>query len=218
MAYEITDNCIIEEYLSNWFTYEELATYLCIDYDRVKKVLNNYKKIIEEYGLKKWDKILTHKSYIYRESIGEEGITLLTEDDIKILNIANYIIENNASIRDASKKFNIGKTTVFDYINEKLPNISIKKYKEVFLTLMAHKSFSTDNKDVIEQVLKCYMLLSEGFSSKEICERLNIGRNILQRNLTTRLEKIDKVKYEKAKGILKENKLDPLSEHSFKHK
>ena len=77
MAYEITDNCIIEEYLSNWFTYEELATYLCIDYDRVKKVLNNYNKIIEEYGLKKWDKILTHKSYIYRESIGEEGKTLL---------------------------------------------------------------------------------------------------------------------------------------------
>ena len=217
MAYDITDNCIIEEYLSNWFTYEELAKYLCISYERVEHLLNNSKKIINEYGLQKLDKILTHKSYIYRESIGEKE-KLLTSDDIKIIDIANYIIDNNASIRDAAKKFNIGKTTVFDYINEKLPNISIKKYKEVFLTLMAHKSFSTNNKAVIEQVLRCYILLNEGFSSKEICERLNIGRNILQRNLTTRLEKIDKEKFEYAKGILKENKFEPLSEHYFKHK
>ena len=27
----VVRKCIIEEYLSNWFTYEELAEYLCID-------------------------------------------------------------------------------------------------------------------------------------------------------------------------------------------
>ena len=41
----ITKECIIEEYLNNWFTYDELAEYLCIDKNKVvvKNIINKNK-------------------------------------------------------------------------------------------------------------------------------------------------------------------------------
>ena len=54
-------------------------------------------------------------------------------------------------------------------------------------------------------------LLKNGITSKEICDKLGIGRNVLQRNLTTRLRKIDKSKAEEVIRILKEYQLQGLS-------
>ena len=56
----VVRKCIIEEYLSNWFTYEELAEYLCIDEDTVKQTL-------EEYVT--FDKALQNKIYRHKEHI-----------------------------------------------------------------------------------------------------------------------------------------------------
>ena len=204
MSYNITDECIIEEFLNNWFTYDELAQYLCIDVIRVKRVLDSVNDI------KLNEKIEKHKKQIfdYYNFTEEEKVIDNYEE---IIRIADYIIENHSSIRETAKVFDIGKSTVYDRIHEKLPIINIRKYKEVFDILMENKSFSTNNKQVIEQVLNCYTLLKNGITSKEICDKLGIGRNVLQRNLTTRLRKTDKSKAEEISEILKEYQLQGLS-------
>lgn len=204
MSYNITDECIIEEFLNNWFTYDELAQYLCIDVIRVKRVLDSVNDI------KLNEKIEKHKKQIfdYYNFTEEEKVIDNYEE---IIRIADYIIENHSSIRETAKVFDIGKSTVYDRIHEKLPIINIRKYKEVFDILMENKSFSTNNKQVIEQVLNCYTLLKNGITSQEICDKLGIGRNVLQRNLTTRLRKIDKSKAEEISEILKEYQLQGLS-------
>lgn len=209
MNYNITDECIIEEFLNNWFTYDELAQYLCIDVIGVNNVLNNIS------DLKLQEKVNRHKKLIvdYYSYNGEEQVIDNYKD---IVMIADYIIDNHSSIRETAKIFGIGKSTIYDRIHEKLPIINIKKYKEVFDILMENKSYNTNNKQVMEQVLNCYTLLKNGITSKEICDKLGIGRNVLQRNLTTRLRKIDSIKAEEVSEILREYQLQPLAHQSNK--
>ena len=216
MPYEITDKYIIEEYLNNWFTYEELAQYLCVSLDRVISVLENKDLVTNLYDLKKYENILTHKRNINNYYINKENKKELSDIDRKVLEISKHIIENKSSIRKTAIIFNLGKTTIYDYINEKLPNISITLYKQVFDILMENKSFDTNNKNITNQVLLCYKLLKEGFSSVEIQNKLGISRNVLQRNLTYRLRKIDEEKYLEVQSILVANQIMPLQEHSFK--
>lgn len=45
--------------------------------------------------------------------------------------LAEYIIENNATVRAAAKKFGISKSTVHKDLTEKLPIISPQLYPEV---------------------------------------------------------------------------------------
>lgn len=218
MPFEITDNCIVEEYLNNWFTYEELAQYLCISVDRIKSVIENKDLISKIYDVNKFYKISKHRLNIFNFYNNISGKEELTDIDKKVLEVAQYIIDNKCSVREAGMYFNIGKTTVHDYMNEKLPNISINLYKQVFEVFMNNKTFNTDNKAIINQVLSAYVLLKEGYSSIEIQEKLGMSRNVLQRNLTTRLKKIDAEKYKEAVEILKQNQMAPLQEHAFKTK
>lgn len=210
----ITKQCIIEEYLNNWFTYEELASYLCIDISEVKMTLETGMDMDDKLA----KKVRTHHEHIdkYYQELDNPSPIFYSQDNCRILEIAKYMLDNASSVRETAKYFGIGKTTVHETIHEKLPKISILIYKDVFDTLMSNKSFSTNNKKVIEQVLKSYDLLVMGLSSKEIQEKLGIGRNVLQRNLTTRLKNIDKEKFEIAKQILQENQTIPLKENGFK--
>ena len=204
MSYDITNDCIIEEYLNNWFTYEELAQYLCIPVNRVSNVLDN----IEDE--KVYKKVQKHNDLIQKYySEGNDSNHIEGNEDI--IKIADYIIETHSSIRQTAQAFGLGKTTVLDKIHDKLPYVDIKKYKAVFDVLMENKSFNTNNRDVIEQVLNCYLLITNGISSQDICDKLGIGRNVLQRNLTTRLRKIDEQKAEEVSIILKENQLQGLN-------
>ena len=218
MPFEITDNCIIEEYLNNWFTYKELAQYLCITEDRIKNILENKELVSSLYDVKKFYKISKHRLNIYRFYNNYTLDREFNYSDKKIIQIAEYIIQNNCSVREAAVHFDIGKTTVYDYMNEKLPDISIVLYKQIFDIFMENKSFNTDNKTIINQVLSAYALLKEGYSSVEIQKKLGISRNVLQRNLTTRLKKIDEEKYIEATMILNQNKMKPLEEHAFRTK
>ena len=209
----ITKSCIIEEYLNNFFTYEELAQYLCIDIDVVKYVLDVYCKL--DGTLNK--KVSNHRNNIkkYYETLNDD-IPYITGDDIKYIKIANYIIENNASIRNTAKEFGLGKTTVHEYIHNKLPDISIKHYKKVFDVLMKNKSFSTDSKQVINQVLTSYNYLVTGYTIAEIAKMQNLSWYVVQRNLEGRLMKIDKKKYNIAKEIFKKHQSEALEENKFK--
>lgn len=204
----ITKECIISEFLNNWFTIEELAAYLCISVDDVLAALKEYSQ-----DDKNKDKIDTHRGYIERYNREKDNPKEIEKNDYT--EIAYYIIENNASIRNTASHFDIGKTTVYDYIHEKLPGISIVLYKEVFDVLVSNKSFSVNNKRVIEQVLKSYELLQDGYKIEEIGKIQGLGRNIVQRNLSTRLPKIDNEKYLHAKMILELNQKTPLKENAF---
>jgi len=209
---QITKKCIIEEYLCNFFTYEELADYLVIDKEYIIDVLDNYSKNDKKLYLK----IKRHSFLIDKYLNSNENETYNKQD--LIVKMARYIIDNNASIRETAKYFNKGKTTVHEQIHEKLPDISIRLYKEVFDCLMEHKSFSVDNINVREQVLESYKYLKMGLTINEIQEEQHLSRNIVQRNLTTRLSKISNDYYQEAKRILESNQLSSLEEHKFRKK
>ena len=218
MPCDVTNNWIIEEYLNNWFTYEELAQYLCITVDRVRSVLEDQELVSKLYGYKKFLKIGEHTLNIrlyYSNPTESKEVSSL---DRRVKEIAEFIVSTKSSVRETGINFAMGKTTVYDYMTEKLPRISISLYKQVFDVFMENKSFGINNKDIINQVLTCYELLKAGYSSIDIQNKLGLGRNVVQRNLTTRLKQIDEEKYKEAEEILKRNQMAALEEHSFKPK
>ena len=85
----ITKNCIIEEYLNNWFTYDELAEYLCIDKKEVIDVLDHYCTLDDKLN----KKVTKHRRNIqkYYDTI-DDNVPMATLDNR--LELANYIIEN----------------------------------------------------------------------------------------------------------------------------
>ncbi len=198
MVEYITGECIIDEYLNNWFTYDELADYLCIDVGRVKAILQS-----KDLNEKMQEKIQRHEEHItsYYRTIGVEENIGAYDGDIRFEIILD-MLENGLSIREAARQHGVSRSGLHDYIQKKLPDISIKLYKQVFDLLVEHKSFSTTSKKVIEQVLKSYELLLEGKNISQIANEQGVGENVVQRNLNARLERIDKNKYEKAKQIL----------------
>lgn len=54
--------------------------------------------------------------------------------------LANYIIENKATVRDTAKKFGISKSTVHKDVTEKLSKINYSLYIEVEKVLQVNKS------------------------------------------------------------------------------
>lgn len=206
--------CIIEEYLSNWFTYEELAEYLCIDVDTVRYTLEEYVKL---------DKALLNKINRHREHIEDyinaellDRKDYISDENKSYEDIATYIIKNKASLRQTVAYFHLGKTTIFDYIHEKLPTLSIRLYKQVFDVLMENKSFAPDKKEIMEQVMATYESFMRHGSCREVEEELGLSGNVVQRNLTTRLKKISKEKYEQVKQRLEANQIRVLEENGFK--
>lgn len=208
----ITNQCIIEEYLNNWFTYEELAEYLCISISDVQEALD----AACEVDFKLANKIRKHTSHIQKYDVEKDNAPFISGENRVYVDIAEYMIEHKASLNKTAKEFGIGKSTVFDYVHERLPDISIVLYKQVFDVLTYNKSFSVNNKRVVEQVLTSYELLMQGKNGAEIAEAQHIGRNVVQRNLTGRLKAIDSQKYLIAQEVLSENRDIPLREHRFK--
>lgn len=203
MGDNITNEIIINEYLSNFFEDEELAEYLCIDVSKVKEALAN----ITDEKIK--TKVAAHRKLIilYSMKVKENKDNTNQECGKDQDEIGSYIVNKHCSIRECAKHFEMGKSTVFDYIHEQLPITDIVLYKKVFDVLMENKSFSTDSVAVRKQVLDCYDLLRKGHTIKEISEKLGLGWNTVERNLNKRLKKIDEGKYELAKMLLEQNKL-----------
>ena len=81
---------------------------------------------------------------------------------------------------------------------------------------MKNKSFSTDSKQVIDQVLTSYNYLVTGYTIEEIAKMQNLSWYVVQRNLEGRLMKIDKKKYNIAKEIFKKHQSEALEENKFK--
>lgn len=58
----------------------------------------------------------------------------------RAINLAQYIIENNATVRQTAKKFNISKSTVHKDVSERLRTINEGLYNDVKLVLEQNKS------------------------------------------------------------------------------
>ena len=70
MVEYITDECVIDEYLNNWFTYEELAGYLCIDVGQVKTILQS--KDLDEKMLEKIQRHNSHQHFTLLSYNGQD--------------------------------------------------------------------------------------------------------------------------------------------------
>jgi len=58
----------------------------------------------------------------------------------RAVQLAHYIIESNATVRQAAKKFNISKSTVHKDVSERLRTINESLFNEVKLILEQNKS------------------------------------------------------------------------------
>lgn len=50
---------------------------------------------------------------------------------MRVFEIANYIVNNQATVREAALKFNVSKSTVHKDVSERLPMISYTLYNQV---------------------------------------------------------------------------------------
>lgn len=58
----------------------------------------------------------------------------------RVINIANYIIENNATVRQTAKKFGISKSTVHKDVTERLAQVNPSLAAETRKVLDVNKS------------------------------------------------------------------------------
>lgn len=62
----------------------------------------------------------------------------------RTLNIAQYMIDNCCTVRDAEKKFMVSKTTIHHDLTQRLPNYSVYLYNEIETLLNINKVERTD--------------------------------------------------------------------------
>lgn len=195
----MNNNIIIEEYLNHFFTYEELAKYLCIDIKRVKETLNKATGRTAEL-------IRKHRIIINSYDESDDSLNIENAADERVVDLANYIINNNASIRKAAKEFEISKTSVGEYMNDRLPKISIKLYKQVFEILMSHKSLSVQHKSRRVEVSEEIKLLKQGMNITEISKTMDKSFSSIQRDLANRTETLCPKVHQKIKEQLYNNR------------
>ena len=58
----------------------------------------------------------------------------------RVLEIANYCLNNNATVRESAKRFGISKSTVHKDITERLPELNHELYEEVKKVLETNKA------------------------------------------------------------------------------
>ena len=128
--------------------------------------------------------------------------------------IADYIIENKASTRKAGLRFGISNATVSDWMNYTLKKIDSKKYIMVCAVLKQNKPKTIKDESVSERVKSAALLIKEGFTVEEIAKVLDVTINVINEDLQTRLEKIDKELFEEIKLIQSKNSANNLNRGS----
>ena len=82
----------------------------------------------------------------------------------RAIELGEYIIENNATVRAAAKKFHISKSTVHKDVSERLKNITTTLYKEVKNILKINKAqrhirggYATKNKYAMKKASSSHL-------------------------------------------------------------
>ena len=84
--------------------------------------------------------IQLHFSYISITKTKKVGGIMKDYIEQRAVEMAQYISENNATVRGAAKVFNISKSTVHKDVHERLPKINPALYKEAQTVLEQNKA------------------------------------------------------------------------------
>lgn len=133
------------------------------------------------------------------------------EREILVIEIADYIIENQTSTRKTAEHFKISNYTVSEYMKNRLKNLDITRYKKVRQILTSNKPKTINDEEIENRVLKVLELLKSGFTVKEIAHSLGETEFTIYRDISNRLKKLSTEDYELAKKILEENSLINLN-------
>lgn len=69
-----------------------------------------------------------------------EGLDLKNDVEQRAVELAEYIIENKTTVRDAAKKFGVSKSTVFVDVSERLKKLNPGLYNDVRKVLDVNKA------------------------------------------------------------------------------
>lgn len=130
----------------------------------------------------------------------------LDEKSQIIVNIADYIIEHNASYEEAAKEFGIGKSTIGEYMKDKLPLISEKRSKQINQIVGHHTSTKVLTEEMQERILLEYELLMRGYNLTQIAYLINNSYATVQRDISKRLPILSEEKGKISKDKLEHNK------------
>ena len=128
----------------------------------------------------------------------------------KIIEIANYIIENNSSTRKAAEYFGISNATVFDWMNSYLKKMDVQKFLKVEEILKKNKPKTVDDLDIKKRVLEAAKLITQNYTAEQIAQRFNVSINVINEDLQTRLPRISIELYNQVKEILKKHSMSNL--------
>ncbi len=128
----------------------------------------------------------------------------------KIIEIANYIIENNSSTRKAAEYFGISNATVFDWMNSYLKKMDVQKFLKVEEILKKNKPKTVDDLDIKKRVLEAAKLITQNYTAEQIAQHFNVSINVIHEDLQTRLPRISIELYNQVKEILKKHSMSTL--------
>lgn len=137
------------------------------------------------------------------------------ERNKKVIEVANYIIENKSSTRRAAEQFNISNATVSDWMNYLLKNLNNSKFLKVQEVLNGNKPKTIDDIKVKKRVLEAASLIIQEHTVLEIASELGVSANVINEDLQTRLPRISKELYEKVRIVLKKHSMSNLKNIVF---
>lgn len=133
--------------------------------------------------------------------------------EIRIKEVAEYIIKTGFSYRKVASKFGISVYTVSDYC-KRYKKMYPEKSKVLDKIINKNKSKSVDNKDIRKRVLYHTRLILEGKTIEEVVEITKNDYWLIYRDLTKRLEKIDEKLFAEVKGIFTKRVISNLKNQS----
>ncbi len=148
----------------------------------------------------------------------------------RVKEVADYVIKTSSSTRKTTQyftehRFKISNATVSVYLNSRLPEIDMERYKLVKPIIDKNCPNTVKTVAVRERIYSAVKLLLYGYTIPQIVEEMNkdeklkekVTYDIIYDDLTNRLALIenDKLIIEDVKKRLLQNRLDTLNNQGF---
>jgi len=133
----------------------------------------------------------------------------------EILDVADYIIFNKASTRQAAEHFPYSNVTIHTWMTTKLEKVDPVRYKKVSTIIQGHKRRSIEDVMVVKRILLAVELILKGYTVEQIAAKLSTPDEIvtpatIYGDLGNRLLKLDPEKAEIVSRVLKQHSLENL--------
>lgn len=133
----------------------------------------------------------------------------------EILDVADYIIFNKASTRQAAEHFPYSNVTIHTWMTTKLEKVDPVRYKKVSTIIQGHKRRSIEDVMVVKRILLAVELILKGYTVEQIAAKLSTPDKIvtpatIYGDLGKRLLKLDPEKAEIVSRVLGQHSLENL--------